>query len=151
MRFRSYFANSSTSCLSRANRFLSQTISSHVLTPQLIPQAILALRTSLFPHNTLGPPAPPPPSAAETLALRRAAASSCVALVPEVAVKVYFGVEGEGWVEDAVTQVEELLEVFGDGYCNRHLVFGVVDLVVGRVVPEMREKGPGELLGERIG
>lgn len=65
--------------------------------------------------------------------------------------RVYFSTEGK---EEAVGQVEELLEVFGDAYCNKHLVFGVLDWVVVRLCPEMGMgdgRGVKELLEERIG
>ncbi|GAB1320530.1 PXA domain-containing protein [Madurella fahalii] len=43
-----------------------------------------------------------------------------------------------------------VLDVFGDAYCNRHLVYAMLELVLVRLVPELAEKGVIELLGERI-
>lgn len=59
-------------------------------------------------------------------------------LVPAAVGDVYFG-GGEG--EERVGQVEEVVGVFGDGYLNRHLLYAVVETVVGRLVPEMRVGG----------
>jgi hypothetical protein len=43
-----------------------------------------------------------------------------------------------------------ILDVFSDAYCNKHLVYGILELVVVRLLPEMKEKGVLELWGERI-
>lgn len=47
-------------------------------------------------------------------------------------------------------EIEEVLGMFGDSYLNKHLIYGVVELIVVRLVPEMGEKGVVELLGERL-
>ena len=44
-----------------------------------------------------------------------------------------------------------ILEVFADEYCNRHLVYGIMDLVLVRVMPELADSGVKELLEERLG
>jgi hypothetical protein len=46
--------------------------------------------------------------------------------------------------------VEQVLDVFGDSYCNKHLLYGVVELITVRLIPEMAEKGVEELLQERL-
>jgi hypothetical protein len=46
--------------------------------------------------------------------------------------------------------VERVLDVFGDSYCNKHLLYGVVELIIVRLIPEMAEKGVEELLQERL-
>lgn len=51
--------------------------------------------------------------------------------------------------EEIVAQVEDVLEVFGDGWCNKHLGYGILETVIARVVPELEAKGVGELMGER--
>ncbi len=43
-----------------------------------------------------------------------------------------------------------ILDVFGDAYCNKHLVYGILELVLVRLLPELAEKGVLELWGERI-
>ena len=52
--------------------------------------------------------------------------------------------------EDMITQIEEeILDVFGNSYMNRHLVYNILELVVVRLVPELVESGVTELLAER--
>ena len=53
-------------------------------------------------------------------------------------------------MERRVKEVEEVLDMFSDSYCNKHLLYGVVELIVVRLVPEMAEKGVEELLEERL-
>jgi hypothetical protein len=49
-----------------------------------------------------------------------------------------------------VEQVEEdVLVCFGDEDMNKHLIYGVLELLIVRLVPEMREGAPSELLAER--
>ena len=47
-------------------------------------------------------------------------------------------------------EVEEVLNIFDDSYCNKHLLYGVVELIVVRLLPEMAEKGVAELLEDRL-
>jgi hypothetical protein len=63
---------------------------------------------------------------------------------------VYFSVgsdkEGEN---EMIEQVEQILDVFGDAYLNKHLVYHILELVIVRLVPELRESTPSQLLSER--
>ncbi|KAK4163510.1 PXA domain-containing protein [Cladorrhinum sp. PSN259] len=43
-----------------------------------------------------------------------------------------------------------ILEVFADGYCNKHLVYGILELVLVRLLPELSERGALELWAERV-
>lgn len=49
------------------------------------------------------------------------------------------------------SQLEEVLELFGDEYCNKHLMYGVLELVLVRLMPELSEKRVEELMTERLG
>ncbi|KAK5627884.1 hypothetical protein RRF57_003599 [Xylaria bambusicola] len=43
-----------------------------------------------------------------------------------------------------------IVDIFSDAYCNKHLVYGILELVLVRLVPELAEKGVGELWEERL-
>ena len=66
---------------------------------------------------------------------------------PRVSRRFFASEEKEDWVRE----VEGELDVWGDGYLNRHLGYRMLELVVVRVLPEMGVKGVEELLRERIG
>lgn len=53
--------------------------------------------------------------------------------------------------EAMVDEVEGLLMIFSDEYCNKHLVYGALELILVRLMPELSEKGVEELLDERLG
>ena len=53
--------------------------------------------------------------------------------------------------EDMVDEVEGLLMVLSDEYCNKHLVYGILELVLVRLMPELAEKGVVDLMEERLG
>jgi len=60
---------------------------------------------------------------------------------------VYFGSD----TEVRIQEVEDILDVFGHSYLNKHLLYGVVELIVIRLLPELAERGVEELLAERLG
>jgi hypothetical protein len=43
-----------------------------------------------------------------------------------------------------------ILDVFSDAYSNKHLVYGIVELILVRTLPELAEKGVTELWDERL-
>lgn len=61
--------------------------------------------------------------------------------------RIFGSDERESWV----AEIEGELDVFGDGFLNRHLAYAILELVVVRVLPELGEKGVEELVRERIG
>lgn len=46
--------------------------------------------------------------------------------------------------------MEDVLNVFGDNYCNKHLLYGIIELIIVRLIPELAEKGVEELWEERL-
>ena len=50
-----------------------------------------------------------------------------------------------------INEVEAILDVFSDSYCNKHLTYGILELVLVRLVPEIGKKGVQELMEERLG
>lgn len=43
-----------------------------------------------------------------------------------------------------------ILDVFSDAYCNKHLVYGMLELILVRLMPELAENGIIELWEERL-
>jgi hypothetical protein len=60
--------------------------------------------------------------------------------------RVFFATNQES---EWVVEIEEMLDVFGNTQMNKYLVYGIIELVVLRLVPEMGEKVWSELLAER--
>jgi len=122
----------------------------HILPPSILPPLLLNLRIALFPGNAQGPPALEPPSSEERLQIRRRCAEAILSLVPPLVSRVYFNVDADKEGEDEMLrQVEDILGVFGDVYCNKHLIYNILELIIVRLVPELGESTPSELLSER--
>ncbi|KAK4190111.1 PXA domain-containing protein [Podospora australis] len=53
--------------------------------------------------------------------------------------------------EEILEEIERgILDVFSDAYCNKHLVYSILELVLVRLMPELAEKGVLELWAERV-
>lgn len=126
-------------------RLLSDAIQTHLLDPVLIPLVLRTARAALFPNNAPAPPRPVP-SAPERLLIRRRCATAILDLVPLPVQAVYFGSGHERRIEE----LEDVLDVLGDSYCNKHLLYGAVELILVRLMPELAEKGIEALLAERL-
>ena len=148
-------------CVFLSHRFLSHHINS-LFSPSNLPPLLRTLRGVLFPNNAPGKASLfPPSSEAELHALRRRAAKSLWELLPKGVGRLYFG--GRLWRrgtkaeddssedEDLVDQMERLLLVLDDEYCNKHLMYSILELVLARLMPELTEKGVTELWEERLG
>ncbi|KAK0738359.1 hypothetical protein B0T18DRAFT_394662 [Schizothecium vesticola] len=140
---------------------LSYAITHHLLDAALLPPLLRSVRAALFPHNSPGTSSlAPPSSAAELAALRRRCAAALWSLVPAstrpVARLILLGADFASFRggDDDELILDELergvLVVFGDAYCNKHLVYGAVELLLVRLLPELGDKGVVELWGERI-
>jgi len=95
--------------------------------------------------------------------LKRRAASAVWDLLPRGVGRMYLGgrlplpiglsrddqEEGEG-DEEMIDQVEGILSVLDDEYCNKHLLYSVLELTLVRLLPEISEKGVEELWDERL-
>jgi hypothetical protein len=64
---------------------------------------------------------------------------------------VAMGQLDESVEEDMVDQLDGLLGVLSDQYCNKHLMYSVLELLLVRLMPELTESGVDELLRERLG
>ncbi len=43
-----------------------------------------------------------------------------------------------------------ILDIFGDAYCNKHLMYSALELILIRLMPELAEKGIISLWEERL-
>ncbi|CCT66209.1 related to MSS51 protein [Fusarium fujikuroi] len=143
------------------DRLLSHHINS-LFSPSNLPPLLRTLRGILFPNNAPGKTTLFPPSSdAELQALRRRAAKSLWGLLPKGVGRLYFG--GRLWRrsaesecdlsddEDLVDEMERLLLVLDDEYCNKHLMYSILELLLARLMPELAEKSVTELWEERLG
>lgn len=154
-------------------RLLSNSINKYILNPSYIPKVLKIARAALFPNNAPGP-ARKVPDAVEIILIKRRCAETVASILPEGLGARYFGVsrafrdrvfasppgslEASGEIgvgpmttkEAIVGEVEHLLGVLGDVYLNKHLIFGILSLVVLRLAPELGSKGVGEMMRERV-
>lgn len=96
----------------------------------------------MFPNNSLGP-GRVPPTPDQALELRAKCAAAIIAALPPIVVKQLFAGGEEG---DVQKQVESMLDTFGDAYLNKHLIVGIVDLIVVRLFPELEREGINAVL-----
>jgi hypothetical protein len=90
----------------------------------------------MFPNNSLGP-GRVPPTPEEAILLRAKCAAAIIDALPPIVGKQVFTKKG---TDEVQKQIEDMLEVFGDGYLNKHLIVAIVDLVVVRLFPELAEQ-----------
>ncbi|KXX76402.1 hypothetical protein MMYC01_207061 [Madurella mycetomatis] len=112
------------------------------------------------PPSPPPPPPPPPPFSSSSSDLNddkgrgRGAVDLIVANTGNASAGKASGAGGQEVDEEAKMILDEIersvLDVFSDAYCNKHLVYSMLELVLVRLVPELTEKGVVELLGERI-
>jgi len=130
------------------DKLLSHAIHTHVLDAKLIPVLLQAARATLFPNNALGPPRTIP-SAEEQLEIQRCCADSILSLIPDTLQSVYFGATAVDHLA-RIAQIQSLLDIFSDAYCNRHLMYAIIELFLIRLMPELGEMGVSELWKERL-
>ena len=79
---------------------------------------------------------------------RHRAALAILGLIPPIVSRTFFASTDP---EDWTTEVEDILDCFGNKEMNKHLIYGIIELVLVRMIPELAEKTPRELLIDRIG
>lgn len=154
------------------DRLLSNNIHNYILNASYIPKTLQIARAALFPNNAPGP-ARQIPDAIEIIAIKRKAAEAIAGVLPENLGARFFGLShgtpesqltpeasgeigvgkedtGASTKEAIIGEVDQLLGVLGDAYMNKHLIFGILSLVILRLAPEMGTKGVGELMRERV-
>jgi len=88
----------------------------------------------------------PPPTPSERHAIKLRCATVILDAMPPLLRTTYLA---DGQREAQMREIEGWLDVLGDAYLNKHLLFAVLELLVVRLLPELSETGPGELLAER--
>ena len=90
------------------------------------------------------------------MAIRRRCASRILSLVPQKVVRVFFKIEpadrGDlGTEEESALRIIEtdLLDILSDEYCNRHLIFSLLETVLARIMPELGQRSVYELMEDR--
>lgn len=54
-------------------------------------------------------------------------------------------------LERVLAEIESgILDVFSDPYCNKHLLYSILELILVRLMPELTERGVVDLLEERL-
>lgn len=140
----------------RLDRLLSHHITTLLFSPSALPGLLRTVRANMFPNNAMAPGKPPPATDEDIRAIKRTCAEEILSLIPERVGGVYFGrceaaeTVGEQQQEQEkrrqrefeVGQVEtSVLNLFSDGYLNKHFLFAVVEVVVCRLFPEMAGNG----------
>jgi hypothetical protein len=146
---------------SHHRRLLHARLTASLATAATVAAVLRALRRTLFPSNALPrPPAPPPvaagsgpsPPPAPDPAALVAAKTRCAATIREaLPPAIRSAYLGRGREREQLDVVERWLDVFADPYLNRAVVVRVLELVLVRLMPELADKGVGELLAERLG
>ncbi|PHH54214.1 hypothetical protein CFIMG_003037RAa [Ceratocystis fimbriata CBS 114723] len=152
------------------DRYVSSIVSDKMLDGSKAPGIIKAIRGSLFPNNLPGKPSLfAPTNKDEEKELRLRTSAALVSLMPKWMLKSYFC--GSTWeksegsddsfaalLNDAdsdqclIQEIDKtILDVFSDEYCNKHLIYAVLELVLVRLLPELAEKGVEDLLDDRLG
>lgn len=144
-----------------------------MFTPTRLPPLLLTIRTSIFPNNALAP-ARVVPSPAEQVAIKRRCAEAILDLIPAGVAKRFFAspvasrrgfpsekkerddigeIRGKEFAqrERMLAEVVEVLDTFSDSYMNKHLTFGIVELCIVRLMPEIGEMSVRELMETRLG
>ncbi|KAK5110057.1 hypothetical protein LTR62_006301 [Meristemomyces frigidus] len=96
-------------------------------------QTLRSIRAAAFPDNALAL-GRPPPSNDEIVTIKQDCSKAILEALPEVVARTYFATSDK---EKMQREVEGMLEVFGTGYVNKHLIVGVLELVIVRLFPEL--------------
>lgn len=102
----------------------------------------------------MGPPAPPAPSLEEAKSIRSKAARDILSLFPKpVARKLFVVTSGdEQEMQEAAmsTEIEDSILCWtNDAHLNKYLIYSILEHILLRLVPEMEEKTPSEILADR--
>lgn len=144
----------------RIDRLIAHHLAATTADPPLIPRILNLLRTAIFPA-TPAPPAAPNAVKPGQEEARRAAACALLNCMPRGVAVLLFGpvlaaaeVSGGGDEVEALVEnvAARVLDPFADDVdVTRCLVYGVLEVVVGALVPEMARELGEDAGGERSG
>lgn len=163
----------------RASRLLAHNLHRALLLqrPSLLPSILRVLRAALFPNNAPAP-ARPVPSPDERSRIKRRCADAVLAAVPEPVAARLLGGDDDSMYDDddssngsrgggggpgdsssnrnrkqqkQIEALERLLDLLADSYLNKHLVYAIVERLALRLLPELGDAPPTELLRLRLG
>ncbi|KIX02004.1 uncharacterized protein Z518_07943 [Rhinocladiella mackenziei CBS 650.93] len=138
---------------STLDKFLYHTISTRLFSPSLLPPLLLQIRALIFPNNALGPAPPAPPTPEEALLIRSKAASDILSLIPKSVARIFFAISGDNDAqanEEIISEIEEaMLGWTDDAELNRYLIYAILEHVLLKLVPEIKDETTSELLAER--
>ena len=126
--------------VSRVAPYLSST--------RLVADMLKTARANLFPGNVMGPPRRHP-SDREKARIRGEAERVLLAAVPDAICRVWWRGLDEGQMRAEAGR--QWLDVFSEKEINKVLIVRVLDLVVGRLVPELLAGGGVEIRRQRTG
>ncbi|EMD00577.1 hypothetical protein BAUCODRAFT_28928 [Baudoinia panamericana UAMH 10762] len=124
---------------STPDKIASGFIHTKLLNPRLLPPLLQAIRDAAFPGNSFAP-ARQPPSPEQTMEIKHACAVAIVGALPEKVRTCYFATQD---VELMHKDVEVTLDLFADGYINKHLIVAIIELLVLRLFPELARMEEG--------
>jgi hypothetical protein len=70
-----------------------------------------------------------------------------LSLIPLPVQSTFFATHDQQQMAEEVEQ--DILDCFGNHEMNKHLIYAILELVILRLVPEMAEKTPTDLLADR--
>ncbi|KAK4552465.1 hypothetical protein LTR86_010308 [Recurvomyces mirabilis] len=96
-------------------------------------QLLRSIRSAAFPNNALAP-GRVPPSIDEIAIIKHDCAAFIIDAIPEVVRRSYFGSTDRDLMQK---DVERTLDLFGEGYINKHFIIGALELMTVRLFPEL--------------
>ncbi|RAK99043.1 uncharacterized protein BO80DRAFT_426854 [Aspergillus ibericus CBS 121593] len=57
----------------------------------------------------------------------------------------------DGGLEESLllAAIEEVLDLFADDYCNKHLIYSIIEAILAKLLPELSERSIAELMEDR--
>ncbi|OJJ47653.1 hypothetical protein ASPZODRAFT_131207 [Penicilliopsis zonata CBS 506.65] len=100
------------------------------------------------------------PSGPEILVIKRQCAARILSLIPHPVALRLFGAAYDGKNpedhedkqsnEEQLKAIEEdILDLFADEYCNKHLIYSILETVLAKLLPEMSDRSVTELMEDR--